>query len=166
FFLAGLLILVAVRGAIVAGAWTAARLRVPAARHKLLGYALAAAVIAASAPSLGYNYAYPKQDFDGAIAHVQSARQANEAVLIAGAHYPYSTYYQLDWQPISSVEEVAVRRHAGLPVWVVYMQPRYIEKDAPGLVAAIEAECVDRRAFHGTVGGGEIIVCRLPSRAY
>ncbi|MEP7346901.1 MAG: hypothetical protein ABI877_16650, partial [Gemmatimonadaceae bacterium] len=48
-------------------------------------------------------------------------------------------------------------------VWLIYTFPRYLQKfDAP-LSQYVERECTgDKvRIFPGTVGGGEITVCRL-----
>jgi mannosyltransferase len=163
FYLAGFLLLIAVRGALVTGGWLGGRL-LPARhrdRRELIGWAMVGVMIFGTARSLGYNYRYPKQDFAATVAWLDEARRGGEDVVIAGASYVYTDYYRRDWPVLADVGALDSLRRDGRGLWAVYMQPRYIELAAPGLVAAIEEACVERRTFHGTVGGGDIIVCRI-----
>jgi uncharacterized membrane protein len=162
FYLAGLVLLLGVRGVLVTGAWL--RTLLPARWHlprQAIGYGMIAVVMVASLRSLSFNYSHPKQAFSAAIAYLEQTRRADEAVTVVGVSYAYDRYYQLPWQHVPSISELERIRAEGRPFWVIYMQPRYIERDAPGLVAAVEGVCSERRSFWGTVGGGEIHVCRV-----
>ncbi|MGQ0764502.1 MAG: glycosyltransferase family 39 protein [Gemmatimonadota bacterium] len=163
FFAIGPFLIVAVRGLFATCSWIGAVLRRP-----ILGERLAitgvAAVALLSAASLGFNYRFPKQDFEGAWRHVRTARGPDDVVISTGVPAdPYRTLYGENWPNVSSLMEVdSIRRQAGSRrVWVLYTFPRYIAATMPDLMALLRAECRESRVFRGTVGGGDVHVCHL-----
>jgi hypothetical protein len=83
----------------------------------------------------------------------------------------YGPFYRKPWLSVSSVADLDAMRRVPRDrsstvaghVWLIYTFPRYLEKlDAP-LSQYVARECTgDKvRTFPGTVGGGEITVCRL-----
>jgi 4-amino-4-deoxy-L-arabinose transferase-like glycosyltransferase len=159
FGLAGFAVLFLVRGAAIVGDAAAARLtgapaRATAARA---GTVLIAAIVAASAFTLPRAYALPKQDFDGALRFIDANRAGGEPVITAGlARYPYRRFYGRDWTQVQTTTDL--RRLETKPAWVVYSFPEYME---PDLVDTIRRHCGAPRVFPGTLGGGDVVVCKL-----
>jgi len=170
FYLAGFAVLLVVRGLTVVAAGTA-RLLIrgdPGGRRRLtvrLAAALTALGVLASLASLRYNYRYPKQDFGGALAYLQASRAADEPVVLVGAtDYAYRDWYRESWPVVTDVAELEeATRNAG-HYWLLYTFPRYIELETPELMARIREDCTERRVFDGTVGDGDVVVCRMRGR--
>jgi hypothetical protein len=111
----------------------------------------------ASAASLPENYRYPKQDFDGALQFIESRRAMSEPVATAGlARFPYAEYYGKAWSEIETTEQLATVRQGRSRTWLVYSFPEYMDA---ALVRSIRSECRPQQTFHGTLGGGDVIVC-------
>jgi hypothetical protein len=55
-----------------------------------------------------------------------------------------------------------LRRLETKPAWVVYSFPEYME---PDLVDTIRRHCTAPHVFPGTLGGGDVVVCKLEGRA-
>jgi hypothetical protein len=164
FYLFGFGLLVVTRGIVVMSQAMAAWLA-PAARPRLAGLAagvLIALLMAASAASLRANYQYPKQDFEGAIAYVETHRADGEPVIVAGlaSEICLQRYYQRPWQEVRSAGELDKLRRGGRRVWVVYTMPRYLEQQYPELARAVREQFEVVREFHGTLGGGAVLVGR------
>lgn len=162
FFLAGFLLLVVVRGAVVLGR------RMPGGRGRLMAgvpvtsLGVIALLAAFSLASLPRNYRYPKQDFIGAMAYLDANAGPREPILTAGgARFPYSEYFARDWDNVRSLGQLEQVRSLGHRVWVVHTMDAYIRSDAPDLMRALETQCSARRTFVGTVGDGDITVCSL-----
>lgn len=163
FFAIGPAMLLAVRGAYAACGWLAARVAHPAWGPRLAMVGIVA-VIALSTASLSFNYRYPKQDFEGAMRYVLAERGAQDAVVSAGLPAdPYRMLYGQDWPIVSTVAELDSVRRLGPRTWVLWTFPRYLERHAPGLDRVLSKECRARRTFRGTVGGGDVMACFLPS---
>lgn len=170
FYLAGFAVLIVVRGVtaladggagFVAGADPRSRRRL--ARSAAAGLILLA--VAASLSSLRYNYRFPKQDFGGAMAYVDAERGPAEPVIVVGAtHYAYHDFYGRDWPAVESVGELEAATRGAAGYWLVYTFPRYIEIETPELMARILEDCGERRVFDGTVGDGDVVVCRMRGR--
>lgn len=161
FFAIGPAMLVVVRGAFAAANWAAERVRRPA-----LGDPFATAGVAAvtvlSALSLGFNYRYPKQDFEGAMRYVVASRAPDDRVITTGLPAdPYRMLYQQSWPNVTTGPELDRARSPNSRTWVVWTFPRYLEKDV-GVI--LQRECPQPRAFRGTVGGGDVLVCSLEPR--
>jgi hypothetical protein len=158
----------------VAGALTARGTMYPRFFFSLAGFAVLIAVrgarlplvvgvmIALSAVSLYFNYRYPKQDFAGALAYVESTAAPEDEIVTAGiAHWPYERYFDRKWGRLDKAEQVPDLRSGGRTVWVVYTFPRYIQAATPDVAKVIDEECKDRQRFPGTLGGGDLFVCKL-----
>lgn len=162
FFAIGPAMLLAVRGAYAACGWIAARVG-----RAHLGAPLATtgvgAVIVLSAASLGFNYRFPKQDFEGAMHYVQSGARPGDVVVTTGLPAdPYRMLYGQTWANLTTRAELDSARRTGERTWVLWTFPRYLERHAPEIDRVLRDECSERRTFRGTVGGGDVLVCVLP----
>lgn len=162
FYLLGFAILIMVRGAMVVARWLAGR-RWQGAKASdtslRLGTAFVILMIVVSALSLTHNYRYPKQDYEGAAAYVERVQQAGDQIVTVGETDFYRVYYGKPWESVKSAEQLQAAREQHR-VWLLYTLPRYTRNRAPDLMLAIERDCPIVRVFRGTLGGGDIIVCR------
>jgi hypothetical protein len=164
FFLMGFAILIAVRGAMVAGAWLARPLRLPPARTAVPGTAIVLGLILASAATVPAAWR-PKQDFAGARAFVEAHRQAGDAVVTLGlATYPYQAFYRAGWEAADSVDGLNAIRARAARTWVVYTVPLQLQGRHPALLATVRRDFTVVRRFEGTLNGGTIYVCRADGR--
>ncbi|HEY3824792.1 MAG TPA: glycosyltransferase family 39 protein [Bryobacteraceae bacterium] len=155
FFLIGFAVLILIRGIVVIPRWIAGSRK---GLESGLTATLATILLAASAYSLIANYRYPKQDYEGAIRFVETAKK-NEVVLTAGAAtYPLRQYYAKPWDSVETPEKLKTICKGDQPVWVVYTMPRYLEAAAPGVMEMIRKEFTVIRVFHGTLGDGDVYV--------
>ena len=164
FALAGFGVLIGVRGVFVAADWVERRVRpsaAGAARSERFGTALMACAILLSCASLAKLYRLPKQDFLGAERHIESNRAASESVAVAGAAITaYRDYLHHDWPQVKTAAQLNGMR-SNQAVWLVYTFPRYLARSAPEVMAIAKQECRDAPEFRGTLGDGDIVVCRL-----
>jgi mannosyltransferase len=156
--LLGFAILMLVRGAVEAGValgrWT--RSDVP---RRLVAPALCGTIAVVSVVALRYNYDYPKQDFDGAMRFIEQHKSGGERVGTGGlATYPYQHYYELPWPEIKDRSQFDSLRAESARSWLVYSFPEYMDRD---LVAGIQQYCHPERAFHGSLAGGDVVVCSI-----
>lgn len=162
FFAIGPAIIIAVRGAFASCGWLAGRLGRGAWGDRI-ALAGVAAVIALSAASLGFNYRYPKQDFEGAMRYVVAERGADDAVVSSGLSAdPYRMLFGESWPVVSTRAELDSVRRQHARTWVLWTFPRYLERSAPEIDAELKRECPTPRVFRGTVGGGDVMACFLP----
>jgi mannosyltransferase len=164
FALAGFAVLIGVRGVLVAADWVERRLRsrrTGEVRSERLGTAVMACAILLSCASLAKLYRLPKQDFVGAERHIVTSRAASESVAVAGAAITaYRDYLHHDWPQVRTAAELNRMRSTNA-VWLVYTFPRYLARSAPEVMAIAKQECRDAPEFRGTLGDGDIVVCRL-----
>ncbi len=172
FSLLGFALLLLVRGAMESGAFVGRRW--PTARRLAgrkggpvdqgVGLAMVVIIALLSLVSLPYAYAYPKQDFDGALGFLRDHRAGSDPVGTAGlASYPFSRYYHLPWSQIETREEFDRLRANGQRTWMVYSFPEYME---PTLVESLRHYCEVERVFRGTLDGGDVIVCSVPGKTH
>jgi len=161
FNLLGFATLFVVRGALDVGRWICGTRWQWIGGSDAVGGAIVGVIIVASVASLPDGYRYPKQDFDGAMRFVNAHRADMEPVATAGvASYPLTRYYGLPWTPVHRAHDLEPLRSVGRRVWLVYSLPEYI---APDLIQTIRDECVPLQTLHGTLGGGDVIVCAFDS---
>lgn len=167
FYLIGFAILILIRGLFTIPAWIAAHWTrgssvVNPRLAPVLTGVLATIVLAASVLSLGRNYKFPKQDFEGAMHFVDAERKEGDSVVTAGAStYPYREYYLKNYQGVETAEELQeVYRHSRA-VWMVYTFPRYLDAASPGVMEMIRRDFTAIRVFPGTVGDGDVFVSRF-----
>lgn len=162
FVLAGFVLLVLVRGALVAGRETARRLPAIGGRRLpdlSIGIAVIALIGALSAASLKWNYSTPKQDFTGAMAYLDRAAPAGEAIYVVGytAMVAFDDYHRRPWPVLETADALAA---VNGPFWVTYTFRDYIERGAPEMWRAIESRCADAATFPGTLAGGDVYVMK------
>lgn len=158
FFMAGSAALCVARGL---GVIAAGVLRADGAQtHRQTTLVVVATLlfVAVSAPALPRNYRVPKQDFDGAVAWLDArVREGAVAAVAPPACLPLREYYQRAWT-CAEHEADLTQLTASSDVLVLYTLPDYIG-DA-GLTTHLTTSCPAIATFPGTLGGGDIVVCR------
>jgi hypothetical protein len=125
------------------------------------GVALVCLIIAASAATLPRNYRLPKQDFSGARDYVEQHRQPGDAVVAVGlAGMDYGRYFAPHWSSPDTRAELEAIRQSHETVWLVYTLPIEIKAYRPDIWGIIERDFEIVKIFPGTLGGGEVYVCR------
>jgi mannosyltransferase len=168
FALIGFGFLIGVRGVMAAAAHIESRWgnrRRTAEEPYRLGLVFIAVAVVLSVGSLARNYRYPKQDFVGAARYLDAQRSEGEVVTTAGvAVQPFRDYLLRDWTEVVTAADLQRLRH-GRSVWLVYTFPRYLARTAPEVMEIADRSCRNAQVFQGTVGGGDIIVCKLEPSA-
>ncbi len=158
FFSMGFALLIAIHGAVVLPQAVLSRAPVMA---RAGGLALAGLMILASAATVPRCYALPKQDYTGARDFVERNRTAGEGVVVVGlAAHAYGKYYAPQWNIARTPEELASIRRKYTRVALVYTLPIELKAFHPELWRAVESEFEPIKTFPGTLGGGEVYVCR------
>ncbi|HEV2132233.1 MAG TPA: glycosyltransferase family 39 protein [Longimicrobiaceae bacterium] len=168
FFLVGGMVLIIVRGGMVLG--TLLRRLVPrgsrAGSPAAWGTALVLVLIGGSVFASRRNYVTPKMDFLGALAYVEAHRGENDPVVVLGRNtaVAYLQFYGMPWQQVRSVEELDVVRAGGRDLWLLFTLPRTFRGEEWEVEALTPHACIDWRSFKGTLGDGDLRICRLPAR--
>ena len=167
FFAIGFAFLFLVRGAMWLGEASARVLPPPAlggaARGTAHGTVLVALMILASAWQMRAAWIYPKQDYRGAMEFIEREAQAGDTVLLVGlTRIPYQKYYQQDWTFVETPEALRAAEANSMSgrVWVLYTIPIYDESRYPALWNVLKTEYTTVKVCRGTMGGGEIYLCR------
>jgi hypothetical protein len=100
----------------------------------------------------------PKQDFEGARDFAESRSPSVISPGIAGRIY--SGYYAPDWIAVETPQELEDARSQYPDAWLVYTLAPEIRAFQPAVWSAIEDDYVAEKVFYGTLGQGEIYVCR------
>lgn len=128
------------------------------------GLTLMGLIIAASAATVPRNYRLPKQDFTGARDYVERHRQPGDAVVAVGlAAMDYGRYFAPHWSVAEAQSELEAIRQAHATVWLVYTIPVEVKAYHPDIWQVIERDFEVVKIFPGTLGGGEVYVCRRQS---
>lgn len=161
FALAGFAILIGVRGIVVAAEWVGARLGARPESPLRTGAAVMLLVALVSVWSLRPNYRYPKQDFVGALAHIDAAAAPGDTVAVIGVtEFAFRRYLGREAVALTTAESLAELRRSG-GVWIAWAFPRYLAASAPEILATLDRDCTRAATFRGTIGGGDVHVCRL-----
>ncbi len=159
FFSMGFGLLIVVQGALVLP-----QLLLPQRRARLawaVGSAAVCLIIAASAVTVPRNYRLPKQNFSGARDFVEQQRQPGDAVVAVGlAGMDYGRYFAPQWSVAQDRAELDALRQKHTSVWLVYTLPIEVKAYRPDVWQAIEQDFEIVQVFPGTLGGGEVFVCR------
>ena len=157
FWAAGFAILIATSG-ILFIADSASRL-FTARESKVAGNVAGLLAILVSAATVPAAYA-PKQDYEGALHFIEENRSSGDAVILAShtTVIPYRLYYKVDWANPKTAEELRVIRANASTTWLVYTLPLQL---SPGWLAIIRESSTEEARFRGTLGGGDIVVCRF-----
>jgi mannosyltransferase len=161
FFCMGFALLIAVRGATELPRWIERLNLFRGNWAPQAGYALAGLMIVASAITVPRCYALPKQDFTGARDWVERQRRPGDAVVVAGlAEHAYAPYYAPSWTVAHTPADLnAVHPETGR-TFLVYTLPIELRAFHPELWQAVDSRFTVERVFWGTLGGGEVYVCR------
>jgi hypothetical protein len=109
-------------------------------------------------------YRLPKQDYIGARDFVRTQRGIDDSVLVVGlAALPYLTYYAPDWETAETTDELRARQSDAGSTWLLYAFPTHMEAFLPALWEAVQSDFDVIRVFPGTLGSGEVYVCRRAS---
>jgi mannosyltransferase len=150
FFSMGFGVLIFIHGAMLAARWS------PRA-----GYWLVGLMIVASALTVPHCYALPKQDFVGARDYVERQRTGGDPVIaVSLAAHAYSEYYAPAWPAAWNSGELAALRGTSGRAFLVYTLPEDLRAFHPDLWSAVHADFDTVKIFPGTLGGGEVYVCR------
>jgi hypothetical protein len=166
FFCMGFALLLVVRGVMAVPQWIVSRLprAVPRRLTDQLGAAACLLVIGLSAATLPRAY-LPKQDFSGARRYVDAHKQPGDATVAVGlAGLAYARYYAPEWPDVehrADLESIK-RDHQG--VWLVYTLPVHVKAWLPEMWDLIESDYEVVQVFPGTLGGGDVTVCRWRGR--
>ena len=153
----GFIALVGLRGVELIGAEVVARVRAPA----WLPVAALGAIVAASAATVPRNYALPKQDYSGARDWVKAQAAEDDAIVALDlAADAYARYYAPEFGSADTLEQLRGAASEQGHTWVLYSFGGYIEAREPSLWKALRSDFEEVEAFHGTLGGGAIVVRR------
>jgi 4-amino-4-deoxy-L-arabinose transferase-like glycosyltransferase len=167
FFALGQILLVAVHGVVVV-ITVATRIVTSEARRPLWAGRLVATaavlMLVVSSAMLPRCYRLPKQDYIGARDFVRTQRGIDDSVLVVGlAALPYLTYYAPDWETAETTDELRARQSDAGSTWLLYAFPTHMEAFLPALWEAVQSDFDVIRVFPGTLGSGEVYVCRRAS---
>ena len=120
-----------------------------------------ALMIAASAATVPRCYALPKQDFIGARDFVERRVRPGETIVAVGlAARVYGGYFAPHWTAIQEYEPLQQSRRTHEKTWLVYTLPIEIRAFQPRVWKTIERDFEVVKVFPGTLGEGEVFVCR------
>ena len=153
----GFIALVGLRGVEEIGTAVAARIRAPA----WLPVAALGVIVAASAATVPRNYVLPKQDYTGAREWVLTQAAEGDAIVALDlAADAYRRHYAPEFGSADTLEELRSAASEEGHTWVLYSFGGYIEAREPSLWNALLHDFEEVEAFHGTLGGGAIVVRR------
>jgi len=119
---------------------------------------MAALVVGAAATTLPAAFG-PKQDFPGALEHVEAARAPGDVVATVDmAQMPYDLYLRTDWVPVDTEAELEALERLPGATWVVLTMPTKLAADFPDVWARLESRYEEAGRFPGTVRGGDVVV--------
>jgi mannosyltransferase len=164
FFSLGFALLIVVRGAMAFPGVVLAPVRSLESSEGLrtnLGLVVAFLMILASVATLPRGYAFPKQDFTGARDYVRRNLQHGDAVVAVGlAGVAYSRYFAPHWLAAQTSEELEAVQRGHSRVWLIYTIPIQLQAQNYEFWQMIERQYRVVKVFAGTLGGGNIYVCR------
>jgi 4-amino-4-deoxy-L-arabinose transferase-like glycosyltransferase len=169
FFAMGFALLIAIHGAMLLPRLITRNLESWPAAEKVgqkAGFALTSLLLVASAVTVPRNYAYPKQDYTGARDYVESHRGPNDVVVAVGlAGVAYKSYFAPNWSVAQTEPELESIRKGNKNVWLIYTIPVEVKAYRRDIWQTIQTEFAVVKVFPGTLGGGEVVVCRQLSDA-
>ena len=160
FFCMGFALLIAIHGAMRLPELLFGRLRGGAMLAARTGYALAGLIILASITTIPRAWA-PKQDFTAARDYVEKERGRGDSVIAVGlAGLAYSDYYAPSWEVAKTGSDLAAVRVKSPRVFLVYTLPVDLRAAHPDIWKAVQSDFEMIKVFPGTLGGGDVYVCR------
>jgi 4-amino-4-deoxy-L-arabinose transferase-like glycosyltransferase len=164
FFAIGFGLMLIVRGTLEWAA-AAARMLKRETQGAAWGTAVVAVLLLGSCVQLRAAYLYPKQDYLGAMHYVDAEQKPSDTVALVGlTTIPYQNYYGRNWPGVETPAQLEALRRPGQTTWVLYTIPIYVASRYPELWNTLQSECEQPKVFRGTMGGGEVYVCRVETR--
>jgi hypothetical protein len=162
FFSMGFALLIVIEGALgLPRLLLAARPRLGA----IAGGALVVLILSVSAATLPRCYRLPKQDFTGARDFVERSRSRHDpAVAVGLAARAYADFFAPHWRTAQTAADLDRLRRDAPGLWLIYTLPIQVKAYHPEIWQSIQTGFETVRVFPGTLGGGEVYVCRLPGR--
>jgi 4-amino-4-deoxy-L-arabinose transferase-like glycosyltransferase len=157
FFAAGFAVLIAVRGVFAALESVEPRRGASVATALLL--------LAAIGSGLTVSQAWgAKQDYEGALAHVTTARSPEEPLVATGlALFAMEDYLHAPGvRAVRSEEELLAAEAAGDRTWLIYSFPTHLAAAEPEVWARIQREYRRVAEFPGTLAGGTVYLMSRP----
>ena len=112
-----------------------------------------------SIPLLVRNYRLPKQDFDGALAYVESRRSDADAVVTLDlASEIYAGYFGMDWEPVLTTAELRAVRAGAEQTWLLMAFPNRTSRRYLDVIRQVNRHFSLAREFRGTLGDGSVLV--------
>jgi 4-amino-4-deoxy-L-arabinose transferase-like glycosyltransferase len=164
FFSMGFALLILVNGAMAMPRVLFSLMRFLRPHSKIasrIGVAITCAMIIASGATVPRCFAHPKQDFTGAKAYVEQNRRPGDlAVAVGLAGIAYEKYFAPDWPVVRTHVELNTLGESHLPIWLIYTLPIHLKAYHPEIWELIDNDFKIVKVFPGTLGGGEVYVCR------
>jgi uncharacterized membrane protein len=156
---AGVVVLADLGGKALARFW-----RSPVARHGPLAAGVTL-IVAASAVLLAKNYAYPKQDFEGAVRYVQAHQGAGDVATSVGlASEPIQGYFAPSWPVVRTEGDLDAMLRNGRTVWLVTAFRSHTAQKYPQVMALVDRRFTEAVMLPGTMGDGNVRVYRSTPR--
>lgn len=158
FFAFGFGALIVVRGVMVAADMMGSLLKWSPQRSILLGTALCIAMIALSSASMIFAFG-PKQDYEGALAYVESNRSVGDAVVTINlAANVYKNFYSVDWEVAETRDELDAIREQADRTWILYTFRPVAKSVLPEIMTSVESDFQLLAEFPGSVNQGTVFV--------
>jgi hypothetical protein len=126
-----------------------------------MGIVLTCAMIAASGVTVPRCFAHPKQNFSGAKTYVEQNRGADDPVIAVGlAGIAYEKFFAPQWPVVRTQAELDSISRSHPTTWLIYTLPIHLQAYHPEIWELINEEFKIVKVFPGTLGGGEVYVCR------
>ena len=133
--------------------------RTPARRAALP--AALALMVAASTVLLARNYAYPKQDFEGAVRLVEQLRGPQDVTTSTGlAARSIHRYFAPAWPVTESPEELDRMLASGRTVWLITSFQSHTRATQSAIMGRVDTRFDMVADLPGTLGGGDVQVYR------
>jgi mannosyltransferase len=124
------------------------------------GYVLAGLIVLASATTIPRAYALPKQDFTGARDYIARQQEPGDGAVTVGLAGHAYRYYAPEWPDAHTPAELAVIRQGHARTFLIYTLPTELKAFHPALWQAVQEGYAPVKIFRGSLGGGEVYVCR------
>jgi hypothetical protein len=159
FFAAGFAMLVLVRGTFATAELAMKLIGRRALNAELVATAATVLIIGVSTFALARVYG-PKQDYVGAREFVSRSAASEDSIATAGlASLVYGNYYAPQWSAVTSADDLRTLQQRGR-VWFVVTMPLQLDAKHPDVAAELRENFETLKEFHGTLGGGEVVVYR------
>ena len=148
------------------GTWLAqqAAARAPAAGPLLAKAPVVAMVVVMAAASLFLlmrNYAYPKQDFAGAVRLIQAQRGPTDVATSTGlAAEPLKSYFEPTWPVVATAGDLEKLLGDGHTVWLVTAFGSHTRKTRADVMSLVDTRFQEVAKLPGTLGDGNVHIYR------